>query len=123
MVLVDTSVWIDHLRVAQAELVAELESARVLVHPLVIGEIALGSLRHRADVVSMMSALPSAVVAQDEEVMALIERYSLHGCGIGYLDAHLLTSVRLTPGATLWTRDRRLQSAAQRLGLCRPIAH
>ena len=123
MFLVDTSVWIDHLRAAQADLADELDTGQVLVHPFVIGEIALGSLRQRREILGMLSALPAAVVAHDQEVFAFIERFSLHGCGIGFLDAHLLASVRLTPGALLWTRDRRLQLAAQRLGLCRSTPH
>lgn len=120
MLLVDTSVWIDHLRAADDELVAALDAGQVLIHPFVIGEIALGSLRQRAVVLELLSALPAAAVAHDDEVMAFIERHTLHGSGIGFLDAHLLASARLTPAAQLWTRDRRLLSAAMRLGLCRP---
>lgn len=123
MLLVDTSVWIDHLRVAQADLASELEAGQVLIHPFVLGEIALGSLNQRAMILEALTQLPQAVVAHDEEVLSFIERQALHGCGIGFLDAHLLASVRLTPGASLWTRDKRLQIAAQRLGLCRPTPH
>lgn len=123
MVLVDTSVWIDHLRVAQTDLASELDAGQVLIHPFVVGEIALGSLSQRALVLEALSQLPQAVIAHDDEVLEFVERQTLHGCGIGFLDAHLLASVRLTPGASLWTRDKRLQAAAQRLGLCRPTPH
>lgn len=95
----------------------------MLIHPFVPGEIALGSLSQRPLVLEALSQLPQAVIAHDDEVLDFVERQALHGCGVGFLDAHLLASVRLTPGASLWTRDKRLQTAAQRLGLCRPTPH
>lgn len=117
MILVDTSVWIDHLRHGDPELAARLEAGETLSHPFVIGELALGNLRQRALVLGALSDLPAAVVASDAEVLALIERQPLYGLGIGYVDAHLLASALLTPDTTLWTRDARLGEAATRLGL------
>jgi predicted nucleic acid-binding protein len=108
VILVDTSVWIDHLRGGDAALAELLEGGLVLSHPFVIGELALGALRQRDIVLDSLQALPRAVVASDGEVLGLIDRLNLHGQGIGYVDAHLLASVRLTAGASLWTRERRL---------------
>lgn len=115
MILVDTSVWADHLRRGDAQLAAALENGKVLIHPFVIGEIACGSLADRATVLELLRDLPIAAVADPEEVLVFIDRHRLHGKGIGYVDVHLLAAVALTPGATLWTRDKRLRSAAQSL--------
>ncbi|WP_035054632.1 type II toxin-antitoxin system VapC family toxin [Andreprevotia chitinilytica] len=123
MILVDTSIWIDHLRTDDATLATLLEQNRVLTHPFVIGEIALGSLRQRDMVLGALSALPQATVALDNEVFRMIGDETLHGVGIGYIDAHLLAAVRLTPGTALWTRDRRLQAVAERLGIAARTAH
>lgn len=116
MILVDTSVWVDHLRNGDAALVRLLDAGRVLVHPFVVGEVALGRLRRRSMVLAALADLPRAQVATDEEAMNFIERHALHGHGIGYVDVHLLAAVRLTAGATLWTLDRRLHAAADTLG-------
>lgn len=120
MVLADTSVWIDHLRKGDAKLADLLNRQHVLAHPFVIGEIALGSLRDRAVVVRELSRLPRATVARDDEVMAMIEARGLAGSGIGYIDAHLLASTQLMPGASLWTKDKRLNGVAARLSLAMP---
>ncbi|MBM6594105.1 type II toxin-antitoxin system VapC family toxin [Microvirga pudoricolor] len=117
MILVDTSVWIDHLRLGDDGLVRQLEAGRVVLHPFILGELALGTLRNRHTVLELLGLLPRAVVAADEEVMGLIEREGLHGIGIGFIDAHLLAATRLTVGARLWTRDKRLDRAALRLSL------
>ncbi len=117
MILVDTSVWVGHLRVGEATLAALLDDGQVLVHPFVIGELALGTLRQRAPVLALLQDLPAAVVATDQEVMQFIERHSLAGQGIGYVDAHLLASVRLTAGSSIWTLDRRLAAVATRHGM------
>lgn len=117
MIIVDTSIWIDHLRNGDSVLADLLENGRVLTHPFVTGEIALGSLRQRGAVLDALHSLPQATVAGDDEVMMLIERDKLFSAGIGYIDAHLLTAVKLTPGASIWTRDRRLREASTRLGL------
>lgn len=117
MILVDSSVWIDHLRSADADLTRYLAADQVLSHPFIIGEIALGNLRQRDIVLGALRGLPTATLASDDEVQILIDRESLHGLGIGYVDVHLLTSVRLMPGSRLWTRDKRLHGVAARLGL------
>jgi predicted nucleic acid-binding protein len=113
-ILVDTSIWIDHLRESNAGLSGLLNRPRVLVHPFVIGEIALGHLKQRRQVLDELSGLPQAEIATDPEVMLIIESAGLSGTGVGYLDAHLLASAKLS-GALLWTRDKRLASAARRL--------
>jgi predicted nucleic acid-binding protein len=120
LILVDTSIWVDHLRSGNEVLVGLLGVGMVLAHPFVIGELALGHLRQRAIVLDAMSDLPRASVATDHEVLHFIERNALAGHGVGYVDVHLLAAVRLTPGATLWTRDRRLHAVATRLDLALP---
>jgi predicted nucleic acid-binding protein len=117
VILVDSSVWVDHLRRGDATLAGLLENGRVLAHPFVTGELALGSLKKRAVILTDLQSLPQAVIAHDEEVLRFIDQYTLYGLGIGYIDAHLLTSVRLTAGGSLWTRDKRLHAVAERLGL------
>lgn len=116
MILVDTSVWVDHLRSGDAHLADLLERGKVVMHPFVVGEIACGSLTHRASILELLRQLPAAAVAESEEVLGFIERHSLHGKGIGYVDVHLLAAVALTQGASLWTRDKSLQAAADDLG-------
>lgn len=114
--IVDTSVFVDFLRSGDAAVSQALEAGRVLSHPFVIGEIALGHIKNRDDVLGLMSALPKAIVATDDEALAFIRRFSLFGRGIGYVDAHLLAAARLS-GSTLWTRDKKLQSVAKELAL------
>jgi predicted nucleic acid-binding protein len=117
VILVDTSVWVDHLRGTDEILVQLLDRKMVLGHPFVIGELALGRLRRRDVILSDLRQLPQASVATHIEVLQFIEREELFGRGIGYVDAHLLVSVRLTPNTALWTRDKPLQAAAEKLGL------
>jgi predicted nucleic acid-binding protein len=117
VILVDTSVWIDHLRAGNVVLERLLNSAGVLGHPFVIGELALGNLRQRNVVLGALRQLPQAVVASDDEVLVFIGDSPLFGRGIGYIDAHLLAAARLTPDARLWTRDRRLRRVAAGLDL------
>ena len=117
MILVDTSVWITHLRAADERLAALLDAREVLGHPFVTGEVALGNLPHRDVVLGELRDLPQAAVATDEEVLDLIEGLRLFGRGIGYVDAHLLAAARLTLDTKLWTGDRRLQTVAAELGL------
>jgi predicted nucleic acid-binding protein len=117
VILVDTSVWIDHLRMGNTKLASLLGDGSVLTHPFVIGELALGDFRHRRATLEDLADLPEAVVATDTEVLGLIDRHSLFGRGVGYVDVHLLAATRLTPGASLWTRDRRLHFVADALGL------
>ena len=123
MILVDTSVWVDHLRSANAILSTLLGGGEVLGRPFVLGELALGNLRRRDTVLGDLRDLPQAVVAADEEVLDLINRQTLFGRGIGYVDAHLLAAARLTEGSKLWTRDRRLQRVAAQLGLAAALPH
>jgi len=117
VILVDTSIWVDHFRVGDDALAALIEQEGVLSHPLVVGELAMGDLRPRGDILEMLQELPSAHVAREFEVLHLIESQTLYGNGLSYVDAHLLASTRITPNASLWTRDLRLSRAAQRIGL------
>lgn len=114
-ILVDSSIWIDHLNGSASELPFLLRRRRALMHPMVAGEVALGSLRDRAVWIAEAEELPAAPVASHREMLALIEWGKLFGCGIGYVDAHLLASVRLVENGRLWTRDKRLQAEAERL--------
>lgn len=115
--LVDAAIWIDHLRRPDLALARALKSDRALIHPFTIGEIALGGLRDRQAVLLELNLRLRPRIASDQEVLAMIEEHALHGLGIGYVDAHLLASTLLTPEARLWTRDKRLQAAAERLGV------
>lgn len=117
MILVDTSVWVDHLRAGDAALGERLNHSQVLMHPFVLGELACGNLRSRGEVLRLLKALPQAIVASDEEVLFFIERNALMGRGIGYVDAHLLAAVALGGSTQLWTRDKRLRSVAEALNL------
>jgi predicted nucleic acid-binding protein len=121
VILVDTSVWIDHLRATEKALVALLDKGLVLAHPFVIGELALGNLRQREIVLDALSDLPPAGVATDAEVLHFIDRHALFGRGVGYIDAHLLAAARLTAGAGLWTKDKRLHGVAVELGLAMKV--
>ena len=116
MILVDTSIWIDHLRAGDPELAALLQNGHVLTHPWVIGELALGRLSRRSEILGLLHNLPQALAATDVEVLAMVEHHRLFGFGIGYVDAHLLAATLLTAGTGLWTRDKRLASVAVQLG-------
>jgi len=116
LILVDTSVWLDHLRSGVPLLANLLQEGEVLIHPWVIGEIACGNLRNRQQVLDLLLGLPTALVASDSEVLLLIERGNLMGRGIGYVDAHLLAAAKLSR-CGLWTQDRRLAVVAQEQGL------
>jgi predicted nucleic acid-binding protein len=117
MILVDTSIWIDHLQKPEGTLFRMLDQQQVYSHPLIVGEIAMGSFRRRDAIVGQMSLLPTATVADHLEVLSFVARHRLYGTGIGYIDAHLLASAMLTPLTALWTRDKRLRGVAERLGL------
>jgi predicted nucleic acid-binding protein len=117
VILVDTSVWVDHLRTSDGRLAGLLDAGMILVHPFVIGELALSNMGRRETVLSALSDLPRAIVATDAEVMHFIDHHTLFGRGVGYIDIHLLAGVRLTAGAQLWTRDKRLHGVAVQLGL------
>ncbi len=117
MILVDTSIWIDHLRSGDPELASLLQHGQVLAHPWVTGELALGQLSRRREILGLLLDLPQATAATDVEVRTLIDNRQLYGLGIGYVDAHLLASTMLTTAARLWTRDKRLAAVATQCGL------
>jgi hypothetical protein len=117
VILVDTGVWIDHLRAGDQLLVAILERGDVLGHPWVVGELALGNLQRREDTLHLIGQLPQATLATPAEVLEFIDRNDLAGVGVGYVDAQLLAATRLTDDARIWTRDRRLREAAERVGV------
>jgi predicted nucleic acid-binding protein len=123
MILVDTSIWIDHLRASDEQLARLLETGQVLAHPFVIGELALGNLRNRDAVLGALQDMPQAAVATEPEVLRFIGEKCLFGLGIGYIDAHLLAAVLLTPGSLLWTRDKRLLAASSRLSIAANATH
>jgi predicted nucleic acid-binding protein len=117
VILVDTSVWVDHLSKNNSEMKRLLDGGRVLLHPFIVGELAMGNLKRRNLVLKELQKLPEALVAREEEVLQFVAARGIFGRGIGYIDAHLLTSVQLTPGASLWTRDKRMFEVASGLGL------
>ena len=117
MILVDTSVWVNHFRRGEPILSAALEAGEVLTHAFVIGEIACGNLKRRSEVLSLMRELPPSPTATDEEAQHFIDQHKLMGRGIGYIDVHLLASALLAGNATLWTHDKRLSATADRLAL------
>ena len=117
MIIVDTSVWIDHLRNGVPALALALEDGLVLMHPFVQGELACGNLKSRREVLYLMGNLPQPVTATHPEVLTFIEKRTLMDRGIGLVDVHLLASTALTNRARLWTRDRRLRNVAAELAL------
>lgn len=121
MVLVDTSVWVDHLRANEPGLADLLTRNQVVSHPFVRCELALGNLRQRDVILSALDNLPQAPVAFAEEVNFFIESHALFGVGIGLIDAHLLAATQLMGNAKLWTRDKRLFAAAVRLNLAATV--
>lgn len=116
MILVDTSVWVDHLRRGNRRLQELLSDARVVGHPLVTGELAMGHLRRPTEILTWLGNLPQAVQAEHEEVLRFVAEHELVGSGLGWIDAHLLCSAALDR-SRLWTLDRRLAAVASRLGL------
>jgi predicted nucleic acid-binding protein len=123
MILVDTSIWIDRLRQRDERLSGLLNQGQVLAHPFVIGELSLGNLQNREAILGALQDLPQTPVATEGEVLGFVKQNSLFGMGIGCIDAHLLAAVRLAPGATLWTRDKRLLAAGKKLGLVENPVH
>ena len=116
MILVDTSVWVDHIRRSDSRLTELLTAGGVVAHPFVIGEIACGTFKNREEVLAMLQFLPSAPMATDSEVLAFIEARSLMGRGVGLIDVHLLASAVLGD-CQLWTRDTRLTVLADEVGI------
>jgi len=117
MILIDTSIWIDHLQSGNEGLIALLNSSQVLMHPFVLGELACGNLSQRTEILALLNDLPQASVAQNEEVLFVIEQHKLMGKGIGYVDAHLLSASLLNSNTRLWTRDKRLGALAAKLNI------
>jgi predicted nucleic acid-binding protein len=117
MVLVDTSVWVDHLRVGNAGLGNLLNNSRVMCHPFIIGELACGNLTRRKEVIVLLTHLPQAVQARPEDALYFLDKHELMGKGLGYIDIHLLASAALA-GVALWTMDKRLSATSRKLGLC-----
>ena len=117
MILVDTSVWVDHLRDGEATLVKLLHQNLVCTHPMVIGELACGNLHNRKQLLALLHNLPSAIEARPHEVLAFVESHQLMGKGVGFIDLQLLASCLLSPRTTLWTRDKRLTGIANTLNL------
>lgn len=116
MILVDTSVWISHLRDGDVGLENLLNDGHVVCHPFIVGELACGHLKNRDEILSLLQALPMATNADNEEVMEFIENYQLMGKGLGYIDMHLLASAVLSK-ASLWTFDKRLHEVSVKMGL------
>lgn len=114
MVLIDTSVWVDHLRKGNAGLVSLLDDGAVVCHPFIVGELACGVMKNRVQILSLLQSLPEAKMLSPDEVLQFIEKRRLAGVGLGYVDMHLLASAVLS-SVPLWTRDKKLQRAAARL--------
>ncbi|MBS3933208.1 MAG: type II toxin-antitoxin system VapC family toxin [Truepera sp.] len=121
MILVDTSVWIDHLRKGSPTLAKALEENRVLMHPFILGELACGNLRNREMLLGLLSELPTAPRATDPEALTFTKEHALMGRGLGYPDLHLLASVALADGARLWTTDKALHAVAVELGVAHAV--
>ena len=116
MILVDTSVWINHFRKIDAELVANLNTGSVACQPFIIGDLACGNLENRKEILELFRSLPSSPIVEPDELLTFIESNSLMGKGLGYVDVHLLASAVLA-GIALWTNDRKLRRASQDLGI------
>jgi predicted nucleic acid-binding protein len=116
VILVDTSIWIDHLRRGNKDLVALLKKVEVVTHPFVIGELSCGNLKNRKAILALLDELPKVTIAEHEEVLGLVESRKLMGNGIGWMDAHLLASSLLS-GTPLWTADRKLRSLSAIFGM------
>ena len=117
MILADTSVWIDHLRSGNKELQKALSKGQIIIHPWIVAELALGSLRNRTNTLGMLDNVPHVQVAQNSEVRLMIETRNLYSVGIGLIDAHLIASAFLSPPTLLWTKDRSLRQVAENLGI------
>jgi predicted nucleic acid-binding protein len=122
LILADTSIWIDHLRSGNKELRNLLNQGQIVIHPFIVAELALGSLRERAKALALLDFLPQVRVAQLSEVRLMIEARRLYNLGIGLTDAHLIASVFINSSTLLWTRDKRLRKAAEGLGIHASLA-
>jgi predicted nucleic acid-binding protein len=117
MILADTAIWVDHLARGDGMMTSLLDAAAVLMHPFIMGEIALGNLPRRAETLVDLDKLPKSVVADSAEVLFFIERNEIFGTGIGYVDAHLLVATKRSSDLRLWTRDKKLRTVAERLAI------
>jgi len=117
LILADTSVWIDHFRSGNQDLQNFLKQGQIVIHPWIVAELALGSLRDRGKILSTLDLLPQVRVAQLSELRLMIEARHLYSLGIGLTDAHLIASVFLNPPTILWTRDKQLRKVAEDLGI------
>jgi len=120
VILADTSVWVDHLSNLSnpaPEMRQQLVNANIAMHPFIVAELALGSLRDRTRTLALLDKMPQVRVAQLAEVRRMVETHSLYGRGIGLTDAHLVASTLITPFTQLWTRDKRLRLVAEALGI------
>jgi hypothetical protein len=117
MILADTSIWVDHLRNRNPEMERLLGGGQIIMHPFIVAEISLGSLRNREKTLDNLEALLEVTVASLSEVRHMIESHSLYSKGIGLTDAHLLASCLMTPGTLLWTHDGALKKVAAALGI------
>ena len=117
MILADTSVWIDHLRSGNKELRRHLDQGQIVIHPFIIAELALGSLKNRAKTLALLDLLPQVRIARLSELRLMIEARRLYGLGIGLTDAHLIASVLIDSPTLLWTRDKRLRQVAESFGI------
>ena len=117
MILADTTIWIDHFRAENRELRRQLDRRNIAIHPFIVAELALGSLRERVRTLALLDSLPRVHVAQINEVREMIEMRSLHSRGIGLIDAHLIASCLIHPPTLLWTNDKRLSTVAESLGV------
>jgi predicted nucleic acid-binding protein len=121
MILADTSIWIDHFRRSDLRLARFLDRGEIVMHPFVIGELALGFVPKIAEMMEDLRTLPEAMVANSDEILEFIARRKLSGSGVGYVDAHLLAAAALAPETFVWTRDKRLHAAAQSLSLAADV--
>jgi predicted nucleic acid-binding protein len=117
MILADTTIWVDHFRRGDQKLVELLEQQEILLHPFIVAELALGSLKDRASTLGFLDAQPTTKVASTAEIRSLVESRLLYARGIGLIDAHLIASALLTPGTNLWTRDGRLRGVARAMNV------
>jgi predicted nucleic acid-binding protein len=117
LILADTSVWIDHLRSDDKEMRRQLDQRQIVIHPFIIAELALGSLKERAKTLALLDLLPQVRVARMSELRLMIEARRLYNLGIGLTDAHLIASTVIDSPTLLWTRDKRLRKAAETLGI------
>jgi len=123
MILADTSVWVDHFRSPVAALAQLVETSQLVMHPFVVGELAMGSLADRKLRLRLWAAMPSLPIVPLDEVLVLVEGRRLYARGIGYPDASLLASSLVTPNTSLWTRDRRLNEIASEFGVRAALDH